>query len=99
MSDRSDKLFLGRRSYRRRRLIDAARLLPVLGAFLFLVPLLWQASRADAQQLSLAGQTLYLFAVWLGMVCAAGALAAALRPSDLNLRDRSADPGSEDRGD
>ncbi len=34
-------LFLARHGYRRRRIMDAARVLPVLGAFLFFVPLLW----------------------------------------------------------
>ena len=33
-------LFLQRRPYRRRRKIDAARLLPVFGAFLLLLPML-----------------------------------------------------------
>lgn len=35
-------LFLARADYRRRRLRDAARLLPVVGALLMLLPLLWQ---------------------------------------------------------
>ena len=33
--------FLARSSYRRRRIIDAARILPVLGLFIFLIPVLW----------------------------------------------------------
>ena len=34
-------LFLARATYRRRRLRDAARLLPVVGVFLLAQPLLW----------------------------------------------------------
>ncbi len=40
MSDRRIPLFLGRVSYRQRRLADAARLLPIFGAVLMGVPLL-----------------------------------------------------------
>ena len=35
-------LFLARHGYRRRRIMDAARVLPILGGFLFFLPLLWR---------------------------------------------------------
>jgi len=50
-------LFLERESYRRRRLIDAVRLLPVLGLVLFLMPMLWTRSAT-------ATGLVYLFMVW-----------------------------------
>ena len=34
-------VFLERETYRRRRIMDAARLLPLLGVALFALPLLW----------------------------------------------------------
>ena len=40
-------VFLERQSYRRRRLMDVARLLPILGAALFAVPLLWPRAPRD----------------------------------------------------
>ncbi|MFV0514181.1 MAG: hypothetical protein ACK5MY_11210 [Jhaorihella sp.] len=63
-------VFLERRSYRRRRLSDAARLLPLLGAALFAVPLLWPGAEAgDAdRQIPTSDAVLYIFAVWAGLV-------------------------------
>ncbi len=65
MQDQRPPIFLERSSYRRRRLIDAARILPVLGLFLWLVPLLWPQG-ADGFPASRA--LLYLFGVWLALV-------------------------------
>jgi hypothetical protein len=61
MRDPQEPLFLARGSYRRRRLQDAARLLPWFGAFLFALPLLWTD-----------GQTtlglIYLFCAWIVLI-------------------------------
>jgi hypothetical protein len=54
-------LFLDPDRYRRRRLMDAARLLPVLGAFLFFLPALW---RPEASGHKTAIDGVYLFSVW-----------------------------------
>ncbi|WP_102107148.1 hypothetical protein [Oceaniglobus roseus] len=43
MAPPREPVFLERQTYRRRRLMDAARVLPVLGAVLFMVPMLWFA--------------------------------------------------------
>ena len=53
-------LFLARQSYRRRRLIDALRLVPVLGALLFTVPVLGASGHAGSS----FGGALYLFLSW-----------------------------------
>ncbi len=66
MSRRRSPLFLARRSYRRRRLRDAARLLPVFGAFLFLLPILWEPAATD--QRDTAPDGVYLFAVWAVLI-------------------------------
>lgn len=67
-------LFLARAVYRRRRLRDAARLLPVFGLFLLLFPLMW-----DAPDGSQAGKTLvYLFGAWLVLIGLAAYLAPGL---------------------
>jgi hypothetical protein len=68
-------LFLERTSYRRRRLMDAARLLPVLGLFLFLLPLIWPESREpDAEAaLVMSDALLYIFASWAGLIALAAA--------------------------
>jgi len=60
--------FLERSVYRRRRLIDAIKLLPVLGACLFLLPALILGGEAGSTALRLV----YFFFIWvvLIMLCA-----------------------------
>lgn len=69
-------LFLARAPYRRRRLRDAARLLPVLGLFLLLLPLLWAPEARTALR---AGDVVYFFGVWLVLIALAAAFAPGLR--------------------
>ncbi|MZR12762.1 hypothetical protein GQE99_06980 [Maritimibacter sp. DP07] len=66
--------FLARDTYRRRRVIDALRVLPALGAILFLVPLLGAATTAR----STAYAGMYLFAAWLLLIIGAAALVRSL---------------------
>ncbi len=95
-------LFLARASYRRRRLIDAARLLPLAGAFLFLLPMLWgPEGEAAAGGRNTAVDGLYLMGAWLALVVAAALVAPGLRaeppPDDPDPGPGSgpgADPGS-----
>ncbi|MGR3678371.1 MAG: hypothetical protein ACU0AZ_10345 [Paracoccaceae bacterium] len=72
LDDRSaaGTVFLERRSYSRRRLNDASKLLPVLGVVLFMVPLVWQ-SGPDAAPMSRVFA--YIFVVW-AMLIAVNAL-------------------------
>ena len=67
--------FLARRNYRGRRLEDAARALPIAGAALLLLPLLWQSEGAASPTLPVWA---YLFGVWIAMLLVAGAVAVAL---------------------
>ena len=67
-----EPLFLARESYRRRRLMDAARVLPVLGVLMFLVPVLWGGGSRTTSAM------LYLFAVWALLILAALGIARAL---------------------
>ncbi len=67
-------LFLARRSYRRRRLIDAIRLVPVLGAVLFMLPVLGSAGHVGAT----FGGGLYLFASWAFLIVLTAVLARRL---------------------
>ncbi len=77
MMARHRPLFLERRSYRRRRLRDAARLLPLLGAFLLLLPLLWSGD-GGGDGAGTARDGLYLFAVWCGLVLVCAVLSVGL---------------------
>lgn len=79
MSPERGPVFLARRTYRRRRLSDGARLLPVLGGILFCVPLLWQGGeRAPGT----AETMLYVFGLWAVLVAISGVISRHLRASD-----------------
>ena len=58
-------LFLQPEPYRRRRLIDAARLLPVFGTFLFVVPMLLLPK---GQAGSTAEAMIYVFLLWILLI-------------------------------
>jgi peptidoglycan/LPS O-acetylase OafA/YrhL len=75
MNTRRSPLFLERENYRRRRLMDGARVLPVLGFVLILLPVLW----TQGGQMGTAGEAVYLFLLWLGLIIAAALLARPLR--------------------
>ncbi|MFV0358860.1 hypothetical protein [Tropicimonas sp.] len=85
----SRRLFLGREIYRRRRIMDAARLLPVFGTVLFLMPILWAVERGTA-----AG-VVYLFSVWLGLILAAAFLSVRLAEPLEEHGQAEADEGEE----
>lgn len=72
-------LFLARQTYRLRRLMDAARLLPVLGFFLFLLPILWGPGTSVAHSTVFDG--LYLFLVWPFLILCAFLVSRALAHS------------------
>jgi hypothetical protein len=72
-------LFLAREPYRQRRLRDAARLLPVLGLVLLLLPLLWAPTGVVAMT---SGDVVYFFAVWILLIGLAAGFAPGLRQGD-----------------
>lgn len=61
-------VFLERQSYRRRRLIDAVKLIPVLGMVLFVLPVLWAGNGLTSRGL------LYLFSAWGALIIAMAVL-------------------------
>lgn len=64
MRKQSGKTPLDRATYRRRRLEDAARLLPFLGALLFLAPLLW----AGNPEATTGNTWIFLIGSWLVLI-------------------------------
>ena len=76
-------LFLRPAHYRQRRRRDAARLLPVLGSFLFLLPILWAPARSFDRDTAPDG--IFLFVAWGGLILLAFITARSL-----------AAPGAED---
>jgi predicted membrane channel-forming protein YqfA (hemolysin III family) len=81
-------LFLARDSYRQRRLRDAAWMLPVLGAVIWLVPLLWQ--RGPGQTGGMAAAVVFVFSGWMVLIVLTALIARKLRPDD----SAAIDPGT-----
>lgn len=71
-SKASEYVYLERRRYRTRRIIEALEVLPVLGIVLFGVPLLW------SEGVKTSDAMIYFFSVWLALVFAAVWLARRL---------------------
>ena len=68
-------IFLERRSYRLRRMMDAVRLLPLLGLGLWMVPLLWPVpGGAGTAEMPMSTALRYLFVVWALLTLASWAL-------------------------
>lgn len=74
-------VFLAPSSYRRKRLRDAARLLPAMGVALLLVPLLWTPSDAPGG-VGNAAALLYVFGVWIALILVAFLLSRRLLHGD-----------------
>ncbi|WP_306154193.1 hypothetical protein [Roseovarius sp. MMSF_3281] len=70
-------VFVERKTYRRRRMADAARMLPMLGAMLFCLPLLWAIDEEPRTALTM----FYLFLVWVGL-CVVSAVISAHLPTE-----------------
>ena len=77
-------VFLERQSYRRRRLTDSIRMLPVIGALLWLVPLLWSRGTEETPDrvMSTADAMIYTFGVWLLLIVLAFALSWRIRGAE-----------------
>ncbi len=81
MSAERTPLFVGRRAYYRRRLADAARLMPLLGIGLFMFPLFWispEAGAPEARPVRTVSVMFYLFLVWIGLAVASGVISRRL---------------------
>ena len=80
MPTRGPPLFLERGTYRLRRVMDAVRLLPLLGLVLWMIPLLWpSAGDPSGATVPMSRALLYIFAVWAVLIVASGALWLRIR--------------------
>ena len=73
---RTRRLFLDRAAYRRRRLIDATRMLPFALALVVLVPPVWLP-----HHFSFATGTLWLALGWIATIAVTAALHHAIGPA------------------
>lgn len=71
-------VFLERRSYRRRRLMDAIRLLPVVGALLWMLPLFWPAGSENVEPVRTSTAISYVFGVWILLIALGSGLWSVL---------------------
>lgn len=96
---RRSPLYLARASYRRRRLIDAQRLLPIFLFLLYLVPLLWGGAGSDEPVGGGVRGYVHVFTVWIGAIVAAGMIARALMRDDAHdsevTRENPVDPADK----
>lgn len=76
MSRKRPSLFVERETYRRRRMLDGARLLPILGVALLLLPVLWRSP--EGQGLPTTYLMGYIFGIWLLLTLGAAALSGYL---------------------
>ncbi len=62
-------IFLERKGYRQRRMMDAVRLVPFVGLGLWLIPLMWpREDIAGTEGLAMSAVLSYIFAVWLILI-------------------------------
>ena len=72
----TEPLFLARATYRRRRLMDAAKLMPYAGTLLFLLPGLWGGAVGTVSGI------VYVFVGWAVLIVVAAVIARRLSGSD-----------------
>ena len=93
MSPERGPVFLARRTYRHRRLADAARLLPIAAGVLMVVPLLWQGPGGNP---GTAPVMIYIFVLWAVLVGLSALVSWHLRARD---PETGSEAGARDRGD
>ena len=82
-------IFVEKQTYRMRRIMDAARLVPLLGVLLFAIPLLWPTG--PDMGIATSRTILYLFGVWVALILVTMRLSHVLR--SLPPADRTTDRG------
>lgn len=65
MTPAKGQIFLERSNYKMRRIVDAMRILPFFGGFMWVIPLIWGD---DAQNHTTSSKMIYIFAVWVLLV-------------------------------
>ncbi|ASM71798.1 MULTISPECIES: hypothetical protein [Roseobacteraceae] len=90
----SSPVFLERRSYRRRRMQDAQRLLPVLGMVLWMVPVLWP-SGDETGHVSMSAAICYVFGVWCVLIGLSFVLWSGVQHGADDATDTASDPAGD----
>lgn len=75
----ASSVFLERQAYQRRRMRDLARAVPILGAVLLFIPLLWTNAAPDGSGVTTSQVLVYLFVVWTGLIGLAAIISRAVK--------------------
>lgn len=90
MSRDPNPLFVAKQTYHGRRMADAGRVLPIFGAGLFLVPLLWKPAGAETG-VGTVHVMLYVFLAWVFLIGAAAILARRIPNRELTSSENEPD--------
>tara|TARA_R110002051_G_scaffold33923_3_gene75532 strand:+ start:34247 stop:34525 length:279 start_codon:yes stop_codon:yes gene_type:complete len=91
MTKRSPSLvFLERQAYKRRRMRDLARAVPIIGAVLLSIPLLWIRAAPEDGGATTSQALVYVFVVWMFLIALAALISRVVK-SDAP-KPKSADP-------
>lgn len=89
-------LFLERGTYRRRRMMDAVKLVVVLGTGLWMMPVIWPVPEAEgAPSVSMSNALYYVFGVWLILIVISFLLSSRLRGPGTDFGAGGEDTGAE----
>ncbi|MFK7745105.1 MAG: hypothetical protein AB8B47_08620 [Roseobacter sp.] len=80
MARAPQKLFVERSTYRRRRLMDAVKLIVILGMCLWIMPVLWPTGDVTGRDtVSMSNALYYVFGVWVALIALSGLIVGKLR--------------------
>ena len=84
MADAQGPLFLERGTYRRRRMMDAVKLIAFLGAGLWMVPVLWPHGDAgQSASVPMSRAVFFIFGIWVLLIILSAWLVRSLAtPAD-----------------
>jgi heme/copper-type cytochrome/quinol oxidase subunit 2 len=86
-------LFLERGGYRQRRLMDAVRLVVILAAGLWMIPLLWPTGDVpEGEAISMSRALFYVFGVWALVIAVSAYLALRVRHAPDDAPGQETDP-------
>lgn len=86
MAQQQSPVFLERGSYRRRRMMDALRLLVLFAIILWMIPLAWPVgAESTGEPVAMSRALFYIFGVWGSLIAVSFLLARRLRDTTASV--------------